>query len=116
MSASIPENPTCGSNTRSNLDKHRTSFSPIRHLPPEVLGEIFVRCTFMDFCRAGPTRALPFLMNVHMQSLEIGCTPYRVCLGINIGRLSRVGRLPDRRLIKLWREVWHTPIVVFDGC
>lgn len=89
--------------TKLILEKHRTSLSPIRRLPPEVLGEIFLRCISTDFCQPKLSEAPLLLMNVCSVWRSVALHTPDIWASISVIYRGPVV-WPNEELIKLWLE------------
>jgi hypothetical protein len=84
------------------LEKHRASLSPVRRLPPEVLGEVFLHCLpDKDFVTPAPLEPPLLLANV--------CTMWRLIALSTAGlwssiavNVTGVDVRPHKGLIELW--------------
>ncbi|KAJ7158553.1 hypothetical protein C8R46DRAFT_1354515 [Mycena filopes] len=88
--------------THETLEAHRALLSPIRRIPPEVLGEIFFHCLPRDtFVQPSATRAPLLLTQIssNWRSVALATPALWTSLAIN---LSIRSCLPNLALIQAW--------------
>ncbi|KAF8206198.1 hypothetical protein K438DRAFT_1963283 [Mycena galopus ATCC 62051] len=88
--------------THEALEAHRALLSPIRRLPPEVLGEIFVQCIpRAEFIQAAVKRHPLLLTQISSNWRSVALATPALWTSIKV-KLSTTSCLPKLDLIKTW--------------
>ncbi|KAJ7707487.1 hypothetical protein B0H17DRAFT_519884 [Mycena rosella] len=88
--------------THQTLEAHRALLSPIRRIPPEVLGEIFIHCLPKDTYIAPSVAQCPLLLtqiSSNWRSVALATPALWTSIAVN---LTIKSCLPNIRLIETW--------------
>ncbi|KAJ7476067.1 hypothetical protein FB451DRAFT_1366654 [Mycena latifolia] len=88
--------------THQTLEAHRALLSPIRRIPPEVLGEIFIHCLPKDTYIGASVAECPLLLtqiSSNWRSVALAMPALWTSIAVNLNVKSC---LPNPRLVETW--------------